>query len=53
MLSAPVRYLWRPGYQIVRSRRRAPLLSETGAVAGVAARRPARQTAAARPRPAE
>jgi nitrate reductase gamma subunit len=24
MLSAPVRYLWRPGYQIVRSRRQAP-----------------------------
>lgn len=24
MLSAPVRYLWRPGYQVVRSRRRAP-----------------------------
>ena len=25
MLSVPVRYLWRPGYQIVRSRRSAPL----------------------------
>ena len=25
MLSAPVRYLWRPGYQVVRSRRKAPL----------------------------
>lgn len=25
MLSVPVRYLWRPGYQIVRSRRREPL----------------------------
>ncbi|MFY0621017.1 MAG: respiratory nitrate reductase subunit gamma [Pelagimonas sp.] len=25
MLSAPVRYLWRPGYQVVRSRRQAPL----------------------------
>lgn len=24
MLSAPVRYLWRPGYQIVRSKRHAP-----------------------------
>lgn len=24
MLSAPVRYLWRPGYQVVRSRRAAP-----------------------------
>ncbi len=25
MLSAPLRYLWRPGYQVVRSRRRAAL----------------------------
>ncbi|WP_395543626.1 respiratory nitrate reductase subunit gamma [Neotabrizicola sp. sgz301269] len=25
MLSAPIRFLWRPGYQIVRSRRQAPL----------------------------
>ena len=25
MLSAPVRYIWRPGYQIVRQRRRAPV----------------------------
>ena len=25
MLSAPVRYLWRPGYQVVRSRRTVPL----------------------------
>ncbi len=24
MLSVPVRYLWRPGYQVVRTRRRAP-----------------------------
>jgi nitrate reductase gamma subunit len=24
MLSAPVRYIWRPGYQVVRSRRRQP-----------------------------
>ncbi|HVZ02959.1 MAG TPA: respiratory nitrate reductase subunit gamma [Dongiaceae bacterium] len=24
MLSAPVRYIWRPGYQVVRSRRRLP-----------------------------
>jgi nitrate reductase gamma subunit len=23
MLSAPVRYLWRPGYQVVRSRKAA------------------------------
>ncbi len=25
MISAPVRYLWRPGYQVVRSRRQTPL----------------------------
>ncbi|MBL4811362.1 MAG: respiratory nitrate reductase subunit gamma [Rhodobacteraceae bacterium] len=25
MLSAPIRYLWRPGYQVVRSRRQEPL----------------------------
>ena len=25
MLSAPLRYLWRPGYQVVRSRRRTAL----------------------------
>lgn len=25
MLSVPVRFLWRPGYQVVRSRRQAPL----------------------------
>lgn len=31
MLSAPVRYLWRPGYQVVRSRRQSPLTSR-GAV---------------------
>lgn len=29
MLSAPVRYLWRPGYQIVRSRRQTPLSGRT------------------------
>jgi nitrate reductase gamma subunit len=28
MLSAPVRYLWRPGYQVVRSRRSAPRPAE-------------------------
>lgn len=39
MLSAPVRYLWRPGYQIVRSRRRAAL--------------PARSTRTVNPKPAE
>ncbi len=31
MLSAPVRYLWRPGYQIVRSRRTSPLPQRGGA----------------------
>lgn len=25
MISAPIRYLWRPGYQVVRSRRQVPL----------------------------
>ena len=30
MLSAPVRYLWRPGYQIVRSRRGVPLPAHAG-----------------------
>jgi len=25
MVSAPIRYLWRPGYQVVRSRRQTPL----------------------------
>lgn len=29
MISAPVRYLWRPGYQVVRSRRTEPLPSES------------------------
>ena len=32
MLSAPVRYLWRPGYQIVRSRRTEPLPQHAGPV---------------------
>ncbi|WP_299500808.1 respiratory nitrate reductase subunit gamma [uncultured Roseobacter sp.] len=27
MISAPIRYLWRPGYQVVRSRRQVPLSS--------------------------
>lgn len=30
MLSVPVRYLWRPGYQIVRSRRSMPLAAHAG-----------------------
>jgi nitrate reductase gamma subunit len=33
MLSAPVRYLWRPGYQIVRSRRQAPAAQPAAATA--------------------
>jgi nitrate reductase gamma subunit len=32
MLSAPVRYLWRPGYQVVRSRRQEPLPVHAGPV---------------------
>lgn len=31
MISAPVRYLWRPGYQIVRSRRQTPLPNRSAA----------------------
>lgn len=31
MLSAPLRYFWRPGYQIVRSRRTTPLPTHTEA----------------------
>ena len=34
MLSAPVRYLWRPGYQIVRSRRRHPLPARPASTQG-------------------
>ncbi len=30
MLSAPVRYLWRPGYQVVRSKRRASVSAAPG-----------------------
>lgn len=30
MISAPIRYLWRPGYQVVRSRRQAPLPARSG-----------------------
>uniref|UniRef100_UPI002615AA7A respiratory nitrate reductase subunit gamma n=1 Tax=uncultured Amaricoccus sp. TaxID=339341 RepID=UPI002615AA7A len=48
MLSVPVRYLWRPGYQIVRSRRRAPLPSEIPG-ASAAVRVPARAAAQGRP----
>ncbi len=33
MVSAPLRYLWRPGYQIVRSRRQTSLPSRSGATA--------------------
>jgi nitrate reductase gamma subunit len=38
MLSVPVRYLWRPGYQIVRSRRREPLPTHAGPVTSAQAR---------------
>ena len=34
MLSVPVRYFWRPGYQIVRSRRTTPLPTRTQAPLG-------------------
>ena len=37
MLSAPIRYLWRPGYQVVRTRRRTPLPPRAGIREGVAA----------------
>ncbi|WP_127901144.1 respiratory nitrate reductase subunit gamma [Solirhodobacter olei] len=49
MLSAPVRYLWRPGYQIVRSRRTVPLAARPDAS------RPKAHRAAVRPaaKPAE
>lgn len=30
MISAPIRYLWRPGYQVVRSRRQTPLPTRSG-----------------------
>lgn len=47
MLSAPVRYLWRPGYQIVRSRRSTPIRrpGENEAAAPVRPARPARTAA--------
>lgn len=53
MLSAPVRFIWRPGYQVVRSRR------QTALPARPAAASPARKARASRPaaggiaRPAE
>lgn len=53
MLSAPVRYLWRPGYQVVRSRRRSPLPARP-ALAGPGTRTAGvRTTGATAPRPAE
>ncbi|MEN8739129.1 MAG: respiratory nitrate reductase subunit gamma [Phaeobacter gallaeciensis] len=36
MISVPVRYLWRPGYQVVRSRRQAPMEGRGGSVASKA-----------------
>ncbi|HEU0222066.1 MAG TPA: respiratory nitrate reductase subunit gamma [Paracoccaceae bacterium] len=52
MLSAPIRYLWRPGYQVVRSRRTAPLSPRPARPANAAKSSPARATGA-RPQPAE
>ena len=52
MLSAPVRYLWRPGYQIVRSRRAAAPENAGPEAAPLPATAP-KPTAAAWPRPAE
>lgn len=55
MLSAPVRYLWRPGYQVVRSRRRSPLPRRSGPVAAAEAGKAPRPRAVAvtSPKPAE
>lgn len=41
MLSVPLRYLWRPGYQVVRSRRREPLPTREITAGPNAARRSA------------
>lgn len=54
MLSAPVRYLWRPGYQIVRSRRTAPLPAAAATAARAGGRAPQRLAlGAGRANPAE
>jgi nitrate reductase gamma subunit len=54
MLSAPVRYLWRPGYQVVRSRRETPAVRSLEATSrsGRPATRPAKVAGTA-VRPAE
>lgn len=52
ILSVPVRYLWRPGYQVVRSRRKAALPARSARPQRSAAADPAR-AAEARPQPAE
>ena len=53
IVSAPVRYLWRPGYQIVRTRRHAPQPAPVRAAGPAAAPRPAAQPVGPRPLPAE
>ncbi|TCO71572.1 respiratory nitrate reductase subunit gamma [Rhodovulum euryhalinum] len=53
MLSVPLRYLYRPGYQIVRSRRRVALPERTGAVPHRAPERRGAPVAGTQPRPAE
>lgn len=52
MLSVPLRYLWRPGYQVVRSRRGAALPARRAAPVQVGAAKPA-PARAAQPKPAE
>jgi nitrate reductase gamma subunit len=53
MLSAPVRYLWRPGYQVVRTRRRAPLPARPAVVRQAAERAPLAPRPMAAGQPAE
>ncbi len=52
MLSVPVRYLWRPGYQVVRSRRQTALSGRRDASAS-ASRHAARSSAGGIAKPAE
>lgn len=51
MISVPVRFLWRPGYQVVRSRRQTALPARRGPVTTPAAR--AQPAPASAPKPAE
>lgn len=53
MLSVPLRYLYRPGYQIVRSRRRAPLPVRNGKSAQLMAQARPVSAAGTQTRPAE